>query len=134
MINPNATRYGCMGKPLQATLGYYASMTISSCYYLVPTTLWNHTSLIYDCKFEAKAEDKLRHPEIELPEEYATVEFRFHNRRREGHYSHAMEMEMGIEVLEDEEKLRIINDQSQSNPVRMLGSTSGEQATTALYL
>ncbi|KHJ78392.1 hypothetical protein OESDEN_21987, partial [Oesophagostomum dentatum] len=70
---------------------------------------------ISDCKFEAKAEDKLRHPEIQLPEEYATVEFRsiatalrFHNRKREGHYSHAMEMEMGIEVLEDEEKLRIM--------------------------
>ncbi|KHJ76442.1 hypothetical protein OESDEN_23938, partial [Oesophagostomum dentatum] len=63
---------------------------------------------IYDCKFEAKAEDKVKHPEIQLPEEYATVEFRFHNRKREGHYSHAMEMEMGIEVLEDEEKLRIM--------------------------
>ncbi|KHJ95492.1 hypothetical protein OESDEN_04559 [Oesophagostomum dentatum] len=87
---------------------------------------------IYDCELEAKAENKLKPPEVQLPEEYATVEFRFQNRGREGHYSHALELEMGIDMFKDEDKLRVM-----INPRATrygLGITAGERTATALYL
>ncbi|KHJ95493.1 hypothetical protein OESDEN_04560 [Oesophagostomum dentatum] len=73
---------------------------------------------IYDCELEAKAENKLKHPEVQLPQEYATVEFRFQNRRREGHYSHALELEMGIDMFKDEDKLRVVR--NYANKVQMI--------------
>ncbi|KHJ92299.1 hypothetical protein OESDEN_07817 [Oesophagostomum dentatum] len=63
---------------------------------------------IYDCKLEFKAIELLYHPETELPQKYASIEFRFPNRRKESPSEHVLEMAMET-TLQDEETPRIVS-------------------------